>query len=64
MLRVTTMPKSELEQVVSEINEAHADVVAAHRSGNVNKINKADRKLADLHAGYREVVDGRIPDDR
>ena len=35
-----------------------------YRSRSVNKINKADRKLADLHDQYREVVGGNIPDDR
>jgi hypothetical protein len=57
--------RSELDVICSEINEAKTEVVAAHRSRDVNKINKADRKLADLHAQYRECSGGRIiPDDR
>ena len=58
------MPNSELDQVVSEIDDAQAAVVNAHRSRDVNKINKADRRLADLHNQYREVTGGLIPDDR
>jgi hypothetical protein len=56
--------RDELERICSEIDDAKAAVVNAHRSRNVNAINKADRRLADLHAEARECMGGNIPDDR
>jgi hypothetical protein len=56
--------RSELEQICGEIEQARADVVNARRDGDINKINRADRKLADLHSQYRECSGGNIPDDR
>ncbi len=58
------MPKSELEKVASEIAEAQDAVANAYRSRDVNKINRADRKLADLHYQFSECSGGNIPDDR
>ena len=56
--------KSELQKICEEIDDAKDDVVAAHRSGKVNTINRADRRLADLHYQYRECRGGNVPDDR
>jgi hypothetical protein len=63
-METTMVYRSELHEICDEIEQARADVVNAHRDGNINKINKADRKLADLHHQYRECSGGRIPDDR
>jgi len=38
-----------------------ADVVAAHRSGDVRKINRADRRLADAQYGLWETAAGLVP---
>jgi hypothetical protein len=56
--------KSELQQIVDEIEEAKSDVVNAYRDGDFNKRVRADRTLADLHHQFRECAGGRIPDER
>jgi hypothetical protein len=55
---------SEVAKIFAEIDKAKDDVVAAHRSGDVNKINRADRKLADLNYQRWECAAGLVPDDR
>jgi hypothetical protein len=56
--------RSEIEKVCAEIDDARGEVVRARRSGDINKINRADRKLADLNFQHWECAAGLIPDDR
>ena len=56
--------KNEKQLIANEIHDAKAAVINARRSGNINAINRADRKLADLHYQYRECSGGLIPDER
>jgi hypothetical protein len=56
--------KNELERCADEIDQARGEVVRAMRSGRVDRINAANRKLADAHYGYSETLGGRVCDDR
>ena len=56
---------SNLEKCAQEIQAAQlagAKAQAAYsKGGSVDAVNRADRRLADAHAAYREVSGGNAP---
>ena len=51
-------------RAAADILECQAEVGAATNEGSVEKINRANSKLADAHYRYTEIASGRVPDRR
>ena len=60
--------RSELDGYTRAIEEARVAVAKAQqaysRGGSVEAVNKANRRLADAHAEWRECAELRVPDKR
>lgn len=59
---------TDLDQAYSDVHSARADVDEAYRrysrGKGVDGLNKANTRLADVHARLREVTGGRVRDTR
>lgn len=60
--------RSKIEEACQEIESAREAVtgatIAYQRGGKPDRVNEANRRLADAHDRYREVSGGRVRDDR